>query len=202
MFNRTLIIILSVLNVTILTLYVVTINEQHKETAKYDRIKEDILSNQVYDLQREEARIKINRNMIENIIIINNNKHKIFVSNYVSENDSNTILFYFIPPNPCGVCIDNDLDYFMDNDFSLKQFDRLVILSPEYRTRDIRAKLFNKKYDILSYDTNDLTYSHISSLESSILFTSIEGSIDNIFISKKNNYQYTLLYLDIVNKNL
>lgn len=105
-----------------------------------------------------------------------------------------TILF--IPPNPCGACVDTQNQTLAENS-AICQALKIVILVPKEWERDIKSQLFEiQNIQILPYDTNFVSDDMILRLQSPVFFQMNKTSIEDIFITSIWNTQATISYLE------
>ena len=98
-----------------------------------------------------------------------------------SYNDQYSVICFFIPPYPCGACVDKELSIFLKND-SMSQ--RMVIISPNNYYRDIRAKT-NGEANIIKYDVEAFSDSPLNTFNGVIYIHLTYGIVDDVFLSNE-----------------
>lgn len=93
-----------------------------------------------------------------------------------------SMICLFIPPHPCGACVDKELNIFLKDDNLANQ--KRIIFTPNNRYRDIRTKIKGDE-SIIVYDTEDDMDSFLNSINGVLYIHMTYGSIDDVFLSNE-----------------
>jgi len=110
----------------------------------------------------------------------------------ISNFENKTILF--IPPYPCGVCVDNEVNFIKNTKYD----DVFSIIVPEYRYGDIRIQLLDtNNIRIVTYSWNESQDIQGIPLNQLIYFKVNNNIIHDIFLPNPNREDMSYRYFEM-----
>lgn len=134
-----------------------------------------------------EVSVQINNNTVQSLL-------NAAGAGYELVNPENTdALFMLIPPFPCDVCLENEIQNVTDY-LSEKE---MIVIAPEFRMRDLKVQLQkNRAIKFIPYDVESTEGLPGADLETAIYFRTAGEVVYDIFIPDKSNTEYSNMYFN------
>lgn len=149
----------------------------------------------------------------EDIIVLRHNLEKCYTSFVKANNKSiklflnlagigaeiesplnNQSLFALIPPHPCDVCLDNEIEHI--NKRCKESNCSIVVITPEFRVRDLRIKFNNNPaIKFIKYDIDMVNGEEIADLDAVIYFRNAAEIVYDVFVPNSSHKQYSQAYI-------
>lgn len=104
-------------------------------------------------------------------------------------------LVVLIPPYPCDVCLDHELEN-LHNRMNLKD-EKIIVVAPNFRIRDLKINFENNSdVKFIGYDLKDVKDEVLFNLDA-ILYFAISGElIYDLFVTNGSYSKYSKFYLE------
>ncbi len=134
-----------------------------------------------------EVSVQINNNTVQSLL-------NAAGAGYELVDPKNTdALFMLIPPFPCDVCLENEIQNVTDF-LSEKE---MIVIAPEFRLRDLKVQLQkHRTIKFIPYDVESTDGLPGAGLETAIYFRTAGAVVYDIFIPDKSNKEYSNMYFN------